>query len=266
MSINAFAQNDIVLKNDGQEMIGNVTQINNDDVNFTYKNEKIPYVIAKNDIHKITFSSGRIEYFNKDGGGKNISKLGDHHNKVAILPFSFVKDQGDGAMAMSKKIQQETYAIFNKKKNNLQYQDVQTTNALLIKAGITGGNKDGYTMGEICDILGVEYVIQGMVSVERTGASSYSNSNSTISNTNDPNRRQTSRGLIGQVFSTSKTNVKSNSSSSTSDDFSTAITMNIYNDKGDNIFNQDHSSFWSMEDAYKITLNYLAKKTPLYTK
>jgi len=42
--------------------------------------------------------------------------------------------------------------------------------------------------------------------------------------------------------------------------------MNVYNDKGDNIFNKDHESFWQTNDAYKITLKFLTKRTPLCTK
>jgi len=42
--------------------------------------------------------------------------------------------------------------------------------------------------------------------------------------------------------------------------------MNIYTDKDTNIFTKDHSSFWSSNDAYKTTLQYLLKRTPLYKK
>ncbi|WP_179019659.1 hypothetical protein [Winogradskyella forsetii] len=250
------AQNDIILKTDGTEMIGNVKAIEESDVKFTYENETIEYTVSKSKISKITFSSGRVEFFNTS------SDLKDHHNKVAILPFAFIKNQDDGSDSMSKKIQQETYSIFNKNKGNLDFQDVMTTNRLLSKAGIGANDEQNYSMGEICDILGVEYVVQGMVSIEKTGQSSYSSSNTNIKN----NDKKPAKTFVGKLFDDSGTNVKTGTSSTTTENYSTTITMNIYNDKGDNIFSKDHESFWQTEDAYKITLNFLAKRTPLYTK
>lgn len=258
----ASAQNDIILKTDGNEMIGKVIEIGTDDLKFTYQNETVQYTVLKKDIVKITFSSGRVEFFNNFDNGNSNANLGDHHNKVAILPFSYVKDQGDGGAAMSKKIQQETYSIFNSKKVNLQFQDPNTTNALLIKAGITGENEAGYTMGEICNILGVEYVIQGMVSIEKTGQSSYSSSSTSVKG--KTGQKSSSHDLIGEILTSGK--ASTSTYGSTSDDFSSSITLNIYNDKGVNIFNKDHSSFWTSEDAYKITLNFLAKRAPIYMK
>ncbi|WP_156115557.1 hypothetical protein [Psychroserpens sp. Hel_I_66] len=250
------AQNDIILKTDGTEMIGKISAINEVDVKFTHQNETIEYIVPKNKISKITFSSGRVEFFNES------SELKDHHNKVAILPFAFIKDQDDGSSSMSKKIQQETYSIFNAKKGNLTIQDVMTTNRLLSKAGIGINDEQNYSMGELCDILGVEYVVQGMVSIEETSQSTYSTSKTNI----QKNDKKPAKTFVGKLFDDSGTNVKSGGYSSTTQNYETTITMNIFNDKGDNIFSKDHESFWQNEDAYKVTLNFLAKRTPLYTK
>lgn len=250
------AQNDIILKTDGTEMIGKVNAIEDVDVKFTYQNETIDYTVPKNKISKITFASGRVEFYNQS------SELKDHHNKVAILPFAFIKNQDDGSTAMSKKIQQETYSVFNEHKGMLTFQDVMTTNRLLSKAGIGANDEQNYSMGEICDILGVEYVIQGLVSVEATSQSSYSASSTNI----QTNNKKPAKTFVGKLFDDSGTNVKSGGYSSTTQNYTTTITMNVYNDKGDNIFTKDHESFWETEDAYKITLMFLAKRTPLYTK
>lgn len=255
-SIFVQAQNDIILKTDGSEMVGKVTAIDENDVKFTYKNESISYTVAKNKISKITFSSGRVEFFNES------SNLGDHHNKVAILPFAFIKNQDNGSSVMSKKIQQETFSVFNAKKGILTFQDVLTTNRLLSKAGIGADEEQNYSMGELCDILGVEYVIQGLVSIEATSVSRYSASNTNI----QTNNKKPAKTFVGKLFDDSGTNVKTGAYSTTEQNYSTTITMNIYNDKGDNIFSKDHESFWQSEDAYKVTLNFLAKRTPLYKK
>ncbi|WP_435416110.1 hypothetical protein [Polaribacter aestuariivivens] len=254
-----FCQNDIILKTNGEELVGKVIKINEKDIVFTYQNETLEYNISKNEIAKITFSSGRIQYFkaHTETVTKNFE---DHHNKVAILPFGYIKDQERTNVMMSKKIQQETYSVFRSKANNLKFQDPNTTNALLKKAGITD-NIDGYTMGEICNILGVEYIVQGIVSIEKTSVTNYNNT-TTKKNNNvkvDKNGR-----IIGNVFGNS--NTSSNSYGSTTQNYSTNITMNVYTDKGNNVFSKDHMSFWQTQDAYKITIKYLAKRTPIYKR
>ncbi len=269
MGIFGFSQNDIILKIDGEEMVGTVTAINTEDVGFTYKNETIPYTVLQKEIVKISFSSGRIQFFNKPSSSSTKGNLENHHNKVAVLPFDYIKDQDSGADVMTEKIQRETYGIFKGKSTELQYQDVLTTNNLLAKAGYGYDNKNGFTMGEICDILGVEYVIQGTVSVEKTGVSSYSSTNVQTKNktTESSSAPKPKSNIIGDIWSAaSKGSASANTYSSTSQDYSTSINMNIYNDKGDNIFSQDHDSFWWGEDAYKTTLNFLAKKSPLYRR
>lgn len=263
----SWAQNDIILKTNGEEMVGHVTQINVEDLNFTYQNESVPYTVPQKDIVKITFSSGRIQFFNKPSDIKTKSNLGDHHNKVAILPFGYIKDQDSGSKEMTEKIQRETYRAFSSKSSELKYQDVLTTNNLLAKAGYGSDNKNGFTMGEICDILGVEYVIQGTVSVEKDAVTSYSSTNVETKNKSTETNSKPKNNIVGDIWNSSSDGKTSASTySSTSQDYSTSIIMNIYNDKGDNIFSQDHDSFWWGEDAYKTTLNYLAKRSPLFKR
>lgn len=98
------AQDDVILKSNGDEMHGKILKINNDDLKFIYKNETIEYTVKKTEIIKITFSSGRIEFFNKKAN-TSTSNLGEHHNKVTILPFGYIKDQETSNKIMTKKIQ-----------------------------------------------------------------------------------------------------------------------------------------------------------------
>ena len=152
IALSAFSQNDVILKLNGEEMEGKVSKINDTDLIFTYKNETIQYTVKKADIEKITFGSGRIQFFNKKGGDVK-SNLEEHHNKVAILPFGYIKDRERSNATMTKKIQQETYTIFKRMAVSLKFQDPLTTNALLAKAGVNNNNIEGYTMGEICNVL-----------------------------------------------------------------------------------------------------------------
>ncbi len=270
IGISAIAQNyDIILKTNGEEMEGNVKAINDDFVSFVYKNESIDYNVKVTDIVKISFASGRVQFFNKfdePGNSKNAS-LEDHHNKVAILPFAYIKDQREGDRVMSNKIQQETFSLLNKHRGGLTYQNPNDTNALLIKSGVTNNNIQGYTMGEICNILGVEFVIQGVVSVEKTNQQSFSSYSETTKNKGNNKAYIDSKGhLVGNPMNDGKSQSYGSSSSTNVQNYATSMTINIYNDKGNSIYSQDHTSFWNTQDAYKITLKYLAKRMPLYKK
>ncbi len=252
LSFFCYSQIDTVTMTDGKEIRGKVVKYNPNDIQFVYQKETLEYTLNKKDISKIAFSSGRIEYLNDMNVATKSSQIGDYHNKVAILPFSYVKDQEKSNETMTKKIQQETYTIFNSKKQNLKFQDPSETNALLFKAGINESNLQGFTMGEVCHILNVEYVISGLVSIEKTNTytSNYGNSQSKVTQNNNG----------GKVNSTGS------SSSTTYQNYNTSITMNIFSINGDNLFTQNHNSFWPYENAYKTTLDYLAKRTPLYKR
>ena len=270
LGLTTIAQNyDIVLKTNGEEMEGNVKAIEKEALKFVYKNETIEYTVKQTDIVKITFASGRVQFFNKfdePGNSKNV-RLEDHHNKVAVLPFAYIKDQHEGDKVMTNKIQSETFALLSKHRGGLTYQSTNDTNALLIKAGVTNNNIQGYTMGEICNILGVEYVIQGMVSVEKTTQQNFSSYYETSKNKGKDKAYIDSHGhLIGNPLEDGKSQSFGTSTSTSTQNYATSMTMNVFNDKGDNIFSQDHTSFWNTQDAYKITLKYLAKRMPLYKK
>ncbi len=270
IGISAIAQNfDIILKTNGEEMEGNVKALNDDSINFIYKNETIEYNIKTSDVVKITFASGRVQFFNKfdePGNSKNAS-LENHHNKVAVLPFAYIKDQQEGDRVMSNKIQTETFALLNSHRGGLTYQNTNDTNALLIKAGVTNNNIQGYTMGEICNILGVEFIVQGVVSVEKTTQQNINSYSQTTKNKGN-NKAYVDRhgNIIGNVFNDGKSQSYGSSSSTNVQNYATSMTINVYNDKGNSIYSQDHTSFWNTQDAYKITLKYIAKRMPLYKK
>jgi len=270
IGISSIAQNfDIILKTNGEEMEGTVKAMEEDSLSFIYKNETIVYTVKLSDIVKISFASGRIQFFNKFGQEENSNNanLEDHHNKVAVLPFAYIKDQQAGDLMMSNKIQTETFALLSKHNGGLTYLSTNDTNALLIKAGVTNNNIQGYTMGEICTILGVEYVIQGMVSVEKTTQQNISTYSETTKNKGNNEAYIDSHGhLIGNPLDDGKSQSYGSSISTNTQNYATSMTMNVFNDKGDNIYSQEHTSFWNTQDAYKITLKYLAKRMPLFKK
>lgn len=250
-----FAQHDnekvdVILKLNGDKMLGKVTNMDDRTVDFVYKDETLTYHVLKADIQKITFSSGRIELINStNAGNATASSDGSTTNKVAILPVGVIIDGYEGSSDLADKIQAECYQLLSKKSATLTYQQPSTTNALLIKNNVTHENIKGFTMDELCHLLGVEYVVQNVVTINKTSAST---------TTYSTGEREKDKGKKDKSWS--------DTFSTSSDNFSTGILMNIYDEHGAQLFTKDHQSLWPTQDAYKITLGYLAKKTPLFGK
>jgi hypothetical protein len=243
---------DRILMLDGEERIGKVTDINDAEVKFVYSGETLVYTIKKEQINKIQFASGRIEVITEvkkaEDGSQVGSSLESHHNVVAILPFSFLGQGGDRDSKMGMKVQSDCYTLLKKSASQFTIQDPITTNAILIKNNINENTVAGLTPAEIANVLGVEYVIYGTVKLDQTGATTSSSAYGTSKNKGSKN--------IGIVLG----------SSSTSAEFKTNVDMKIYNDHGDNIYSNSHVSFWQSVDAYTVTLQYLLKRCPLYSK
>ncbi len=62
------------------------------------------------------------------------------------------------------------------------------------------------------------------------------------------------------------TNKWSFGSTSNSLQFNTIIDLNLYNDSGDAVYSHSKESFWPTDDAYPMTLKFLLKRMPIYTK
>lgn len=256
---------DRVLKINGDELTGKVTEINDSDIKFIYQGESLSYTIKKEDILKITFASGRIEFFNKQPlssekkdpsadatpAGAGAADDSDHHNKVAVLPFGYVKNSQGMGDEMSFKAQSDTYDLLRKHSAGLTMVDPRTTNAILAKAGINRTNLMNYTMDEICHILGVEYVVDGTITQNQGAAiTSTSNNYRTTNGTKNSNSR-----LSGY------------SSTSSTLNFQTSVSLAIYNDHNDNIYSENRRALFAQnEGAYDSPLQYLLKRCPLYRK
>lgn len=255
---------DILLKTSGEEMKGRLTQVTDEDVHFIYSGETAEYVIKKSDISKITHASGRIETFAPSAALNNERKSdqvamsatpADHHNKIAILPFAFLMDRQAGAPEIGLKAQEDTYAFLSQHSAGYTILDTRTTNALLIKAGVTREKMMGFTMKEICDILGVEYVIDGTVTQNKgyQTSSSSGNSNTTVKRDGDDK--------VKGVNSYGSTN------SYSAQRYDVSVSLNIYMDNNASIYNQTHKAFFSNTDgSYSSPLEYLLKRCPLYRK
>jgi TolB-like protein len=258
---------DIVYKTNGEQMTGKVTKVTDNDISFVYTGETAEYVIKKSDVEKIVHSSGRVETFDEQPSSTETRKADvvsmtasptDHHNKIAVLPFTFLIDRQPGAPEMGYKAQDDTYDFLVKHSAGYTILDTRTTNALLIKAGVTKDKMMGFTMKEICDILGVEYVVDGTI----TQTKGYQTS-STSDNINTTVKRN------GPPTEVTKTGIKSsaNSYSNAVQRYDVAVGLNIFMDNNASIYNQNHKAIISSTDgAYDSPLEYLLKRCPLYRK
>ncbi|MBG9376907.1 hypothetical protein I5907_11710 [Panacibacter sp. DH6] len=261
----AQEKNDVVLKVNGDELTGKVTEIGDSEIKFVYKGETLVYAIKKSDIIKITYASGRIEFFNKPSlpseakedkpkPGSAISNDADRRNKIAILPFTFITDKQGAGEDMGYQAQNECYTFLSKHSGELTVIDPRTTNALLIKAGATADKIRGFTMDELCAIIGVEYIIDATVTMDKT--SQTSSQSGSIKGKEEYNSKDNKNEVKAST----------NSYSTSAQNYQTKITMNVFTDKNTNIFSQERQSFWNTTDAYVNSLQFLLKKTPLYRK
>jgi len=250
-------KSDVVLKRNGEEMKGEVTAMEDKTIKFVYTGETLVYTIKKEEIEKIIFKSGRVETISAVAPAapeqsSNTYSTADHRNRVAILPFAYLEDGHTAAEELGLKVQNECYALLNGHTGSYTIMDNHNTNALLIRSGISSSNIASYTMDEICNILGVEYVVGGMVTVNKTSQSNYS-SQSSSSKTNDKDK-SSQRNSYGSAYST------------TEQQYKTTLDLKIYNDKGVNVYSQNREPFWHDRDSYKSALEYLLKRCPLYKK
>lgn len=269
-SMNLMAQTgnnvkqDLVQKIDGEEMKGKVIRITDSDVTFVYAGETAEYVIKKSEIARIVHSSGRIEQIsqqnspaqNRQQDQVNMSASpADHHNKIAILPFNFLMDNQPGAEAIGYKAQEDTYSFLSQHSAGYTILDPRTTNALLNKAGITKDKMINFTMKEICDILGVEYVIDGSITQNKGyQTSSSSDVASTKVKRNDDDKVKG----VSTYGATSSNSVQR---------YDVSVSLHIYMDNNASIYNQTHKAFLSNTDgSYSSPLEYLLKRSPLYRK
>jgi len=215
---------DVVLKLNGEEHVGKVMEMDDTSIKFVHKDESLSYTFKKAEVMKITFASGRIEVVNEapaggEGNASPGSGLESHHNKIAILPFTYLINKQSAGEEIRYKVQNECFSFLHNHVGEFVIQDPMTTNATLIKAGINQENIRGYTMGEICNILGVEYVVTGTVTQNETSATNYSGSNTNAKSNKGKNDK-------GNIFKSSTSTY-----SSSVQNYETAITMNIYTDK-----------------------------------
>jgi len=255
----AKPKSDVLMKVNGDELVGKVTEIGDTEVKFVYDGETLVYSIKKQDILKITYASGRVEFFNKpplstdkpdaatdkSAGTVNI----DHHNRVAILPFGYIKDSRPAAQELGYKVQNDVFSYLQKNNSGLTILDPRNTNAILIKAGVKPDNMMGFTSDELCNILGVEYVVGGTVTQTFNAAST------------------SSSGDYSTSYKKSDEKTSGYSSTTSTQTFQTNVAISIANDKNATVFNETRKALLAQQEGnYSGPLEYLLKRCPLYKR
>ncbi len=242
---------DHVLMLNGENKAGKVVGISETAIQFIHQGESLQYTLNKADISKIEFASGRIEVYNEMPSLSEQGELLDHHNKIAVLPFIYIRDgvqkKND---AMERKVQQQFFSLMQGHVGVLKVQSFSETNTILAKNGVNDENFVQFTMPEIANMLGVEYIIQSTLSVSKRGATSYNSSSLLLK------QNQAKDKVRGSNFSTSSTQIE----------YQTGLDMSLYNDSGEVVWTRSKESFWPNEDAYEQTLKFLLKRMPIYTK
>jgi len=190
---------------------------------------------------------------------EGVTGIAKRENKVAVLPILFISDGNTERIEeMRYRLQNIAYLYLKNEAMELKFQSPAETNALLIKKGVNESNFREFTPKELADILQVEYVLTGMVTQEFIGESSTSISNRREHRNRDWDRDWDRDRNRNRVVKTER--------SRTTQQLNTHIDLDIYNDKGEQIFSKSRRSILSDVDAYKNGIQYLLKRSPLYKR
>ncbi|OUL60120.1 hypothetical protein B8T70_22090 [Flavobacterium sp. AJR] len=255
---------DTVIMVNGEKREGKVVSVKDNAIKFIFKGESLEYEFKKPDINVIVFASGRTEVVNKTAGSETISPVStstDRRGRIAILPFEFISnDPSLNVNSMAEQLQAEGYLSVKDNTYGLDLQDPITTNSILAKNKITHANLKSITPQEMAVLLGVENVLYGIATVTNKGTSSYG---SGVSSYND----KETQNKEGRKETTKSSGSAYNSNNATTMiNYETKINLNIYNDKGSNLYSESRNSFGTGFDAYHATINYLIKRCPFGSK
>lgn len=254
-SIGAFSQDgmkpDKVLLNDGKILEGQVVERDDSAITFRAEGDTTHTIIALTDITRIDFADGKIWQLSFGTLDKDAedwqTKMAKYKNKVAVLPFVYEDHFNQHVDEnMSLQVQLDCIKDIERVNNFLMLQDLDSVNAKLVQHSIDWRNIKTYLPAEIADVLEVEYVVYGSVTVTPIGK---------------PNPEEDSFGTENQTLETPQG--RREGASINEKRFETIVDLNIYNVLGETVYTNAHESFWQTPDAYHINLDYLVNESPM---
>jgi hypothetical protein len=245
----------IILLN-GQVKEGQITAIRDEDVWFMHRGESVNSKFKKSNIYKLEFGSGRTELLNEPITRPAEMMANYREKTVAVLPIFYIGEgTGNRTDGTKYKLQQEVYGYLRKEARELKLQDPYETNALLLKNGVEEDTFCKYTSAELARMLGVEYIITGNITQEQDNSSTFSNTGS-----NENTKVETGKNRQIDI----KDEGQSGNYRATNIEIKASVGLSVYNIRGENIFNQSRESEFTTVDAYKNSLRFLLKRTPVY--
>jgi len=271
-SLTSYAQNndvkklDRIIRKDYQIIDCTISKMSDAAVEYSLPNETMTISLDVAKIARIEFASGRTQLFEAAEPAANqasevveetIQTKGSakmNTNMIAVLPIPYVNSETlASSEEMAKFAQNDIYSKLIDKSSNifpLTVQDLRTTNGLLRKAGIDYKNIDEIPIEELEEILGVDNIIAAKVSytmVENHTSNTYKSGETKYSNDKTKNQNY----------------------SSTNDQTQQQYKYNVYFDMYRNkekIYTHTRQPFFTMKDSWMDAIQYLLKRSPIYTK
>lgn len=256
-----YAQEDIVHMLNGDAKKGKVIAVKDDAISFVYTGEDLEYDLKKEEIHKIDFASGRTEVINEiqktSTGPVTNSTAAERKNKIAVLPFKIISNNSSlNTEGMMEEVQNTTAVSIRKNTNQVILQDPVETNAILYENNIDEAEASKMRPEKIAELLGVEFIVMGSAKIDYTGSNTYGSSSTTYKDKEDKNRSSTKSSGKESTYS----------SSSSIENYSTNISLKIFNDQGNSLYDVDRTGLGTNLDKYEATISYLIKRSPWGTK
>lgn len=271
ISLSVFSQTtekklDRIIRKDYQIIDCTISRMSDTEVEYSLPGETMTIQLALSKVAKIEFASGRSQTFDVQEAAVAAPATETQQevstpvarqksvNTIAVLPVPYVNSE---TLASSEEIakfaQNDIYSKLIDKSSNifpLTVQDLRTTNGLLRKAGIDYKNIDEIDILELEEILGVDNIIAAKVS--------YTMTENHQSNTYNSGQKK---------YDNNKT--KNENYSSTSENVQKIYKYHVYFDMykdGTKIYTQSRQPFFNVEDSWKDAVQYLLKRSPVYTK
>ncbi len=233
---------------------GKVLAFTDEKVKFTHTGETLDYEFPKKEIERIEYASGRAELITEKKPAEPLPAPVSSKNKVAVIPMQYIANGNAGNKDdMSYYLQEIAISYLSKSAAELKFSDAAEINAALLKNGISDTSIRKYTPAELAALLHVEYVIMGAVLQDNGNVVTHASANRTRKQDHWDNGDRRRRDNYQQHVVTNQL-------------VETHVTLSIYNESGEKIYGKSRQSLLSERDAYKNTIHYMLKRTPLYKR